>query len=60
MTLPELLTPTEVAETLRIAPETVRRMVRRGELRGYRVGTQGCYRVDAEAVRELVGEGGGS
>lgn len=54
MTLPRLLTPSEVARTLRIAPATVRRMVKRGELRGYRVGNPGVVRVDAEAVRELL------
>lgn len=56
MTLPELLTPTEVAEALRVAPETVRRMLRRGELKGYRVGDPGVWRVDARSLRRLLGD----
>lgn len=51
--IPELMTPREVGKKLRVAPETIRRMVRRGELRGYRI-SETVLRVDAESVRELV------
>ncbi len=44
-----MLSAQEVAKKLKVSDETVRRMVRRGELAGRRVGR--LYRIDAEAVR---------
>lgn len=52
MEFPEVLTPDEVARVLRVQPITVRRMLRRGELRGWRVGA--VLRVDAASVRQLL------
>jgi excisionase family DNA binding protein len=40
VTNPELLTVPETARLLRVTPETVRRLARRGELPAIRVGTQ--------------------
>jgi excisionase family DNA binding protein len=50
-----LLTVREVAERLRASPETVRRWLRRGKLRGFRPGgTKLGYRVpEAELQRFL-------
>jgi excisionase family DNA binding protein len=45
----ELLTVKEVAARLKLNPQTVRRWIRSGRLRGVRVGTRG-WRVKAEEV----------
>lgn len=47
-----LLTAEEVAERLRLAPFTVRRMIRRGRIRAYKVGR--AWRVPEEAVLEYL------
>lgn len=43
-----LLTVGEAAIELRVHPETIRRMIRRGDLVGVRIGQ--CYRVDATQI----------
>jgi len=48
------LTIREVADCLRVADETVRAMIRRGELKAHRIGAR--YRVPLSAVRELLGQ----
>ena len=48
----ELLTAQECAARLRLTAETIRRMVDRGELPGFRAGK--CYRIPKEAVDKLV------
>jgi excisionase family DNA binding protein len=55
MTEERLLTVREVAERLRSSPETVRRWLRQGKLRGFRPGgTKLGYRVaESELVRFL-------
>lgn len=50
--MPELLTVTEVAATLRITPQTVRSLIKRDELPGVRVGN--LYRIPKAAVARLV------
>jgi excisionase family DNA binding protein len=52
----QLLTVEEVAEQLRIHPETVRRWLREGRLKGFRISRRGGWRVQAESVSELVRE----
>ena len=47
------LTPQEVADRLRVAKNTVYELIKRGELRGYRVGSQ--VRVDETALEEYRG-----
>jgi len=47
------LTPQEVADRLRVAKNTVYELIKRGELRGYRVGNQ--VRVDESALEEYRG-----
>jgi excisionase family DNA binding protein len=47
---------TEAADYLSVSPRTVRRMISRGELRGYRVGNAGLLRVDMGEVQSLVRE----
>lgn len=49
-----LMTVEEVSEHLRITPETVRRLIKRGVLAGFRVGR--CFRVPRDAVEELERE----
>jgi excisionase family DNA binding protein len=52
---PEVLTVAEVAELMRVHPETVKRWIRDGELAGAKL--HGTYRVSKEAVvRKLGGE----
>jgi putative molybdopterin biosynthesis protein len=53
MDSPRALTPQEVADRLRIAKNTVYELIKRGELRGYRVGNQ--VRVDESALEEYRG-----
>ena len=50
---PLFLTPEELAEALRVSPETVRRWLRTGEVRGQRAGKQ--WRVPWEEGARLVG-----
>lgn len=51
----EYLTPDEIAERFRIHPRTVRRLCKRGDLRGaVKVGRQ--WRIPADAVRAALGE----
>jgi excisionase family DNA binding protein len=48
----------EVARRLRVSPETVRRWLRDGELRGVRFSDRGGWRVlSSEVERKLRGEG---
>jgi len=52
---PLFLTPEELAEALRVSPETVRRWLRTGEVKGHRAGR--LWRVPwEEGVRLLGGE----
>jgi excisionase family DNA binding protein len=57
-----LLTVREVAERLRSSPETVRRWLRQGKLRGFRPGgTKLGYRVTESELQRFLrdsGEGG--
>ena len=62
MTEQRLLTVREVAERLRSSPETVRRWLRQGKLRGFRPGgTKLGYRVPESELQRFLrvsGEGG--
>lgn len=49
---PALLTVAEVAQILRVAPVTVRRMILSGELPGVKIGNQ--WRVRADDLRRLM------
>jgi excisionase family DNA binding protein len=52
-----VLTVPEVAARLRVTPETVRRWLRDGELRGVRFSDRGGWRVlSSEVERKLRGE----
>lgn len=53
----EFMTPEEAAEVLAISKETVRRMVRSGNLKGIQIGRQ--YRVLRAAVEEIVAKARG-
>ncbi len=53
----KLLTPDEAAEQLRVTPEQVRSLIRRGQLAAINVGTgakRPMYRITHEALREFV------
>jgi predicted site-specific integrase-resolvase len=53
--LPELLTLKEVASFLRVAPITIKRWGKRGNLAPLRINARGDRRYRKEAVLELVG-----
>ena len=50
--LPALVTVDDAAEALSLHPDHVRRLVRRGELAGYRLGR--ALRIDADSVRAYL------
>jgi excisionase family DNA binding protein len=53
-----LLKVDEVAERLRVHPETVRRLLRSGKLRGSMpIGPRGGWRIPASEVERLLAEG---
>lgn len=53
--LEPMLTVDQVAELLQVHPETVRRLLRRGELQGRRLGgTKVGWRIPAAAVRAYM------
>jgi excisionase family DNA binding protein len=53
-----LLTLREVAQYLRVHPGTVYRLVKKGQLRGLRVGSD--FRFDLRVVEDFIGKGGTS
>ena len=53
----QLLTVQEVAAKLKLNPETVRRWLREGRLRGVKFGRRGGYRVSEAEVQRLLAEG---
>ena len=50
----EYLTVQEVAERVKVNPETVKRWLRRGELRGSILGDRAGWRVSEEEVRRFM------
>jgi excisionase family DNA binding protein len=52
MTMPRAFTVEEVAEILKVHTRTVYRMLDRGELRGFKVGT--AWRISAEALEAFM------
>ena len=57
MDLSEFMTVDEVAEQLKVHPESVRRWLREGRLTGYRLSRRSGWRIRPEAVRELLETG---
>jgi putative molybdopterin biosynthesis protein len=51
--MPELLTPEEVAERLRVAKQTVYAWLKSGQLKGVKVGN--LWRITTEALEEFSG-----
>lgn len=53
-----MLTVSEVAEVLRVSPETIRRYLRRGWLKGTLLGGRGsAYRIDEAELRRFQASG---
>ena len=52
--IPRLHTVRDVADRIGVHPETIRRLIHEGRLRGVRVGR--ALRVDDESVEELVAQ----
>ena len=53
--LPDLLTPEEVAELLRVKRATIFRWLNAGTLPGYKIGSN--WRIDRESVRSFMTAG---
>lgn len=49
-----LLTVEDVADQLKVHPETVRRWLREGRLEGYRISRRGGWRVKPESVVKML------
>jgi len=50
----KLLLVKEVAEVLRVSGEHVRRLIRKGHLRAFKVGRRGGYRIREEDLRSYI------
>jgi len=50
----KLLLVKEVAEILRVSAEHVRRLIRKGHLRAFKVGRRGGYRIREEDLRSYI------
>ena len=48
-----LLTYDQAAQALTVSASTVRRLVARGKIRGYRI-SRGCHRVDADSLQAYL------
>lgn len=57
MDLSQLMTVDEVAEQLKVHPESVRRWLRDGRLEGYRISRRGGWRIQPNSVREMLETG---
>lgn len=53
----DLLTVSEAARLLKMSPDAVRRWVREGRLKAYRVGENGPYRITMGALHDYVTRG---
>ncbi len=53
---PVLLTTKEIAKTLRCSIRTVANLIKRGDLKGFRVGYD--FRVAADVLAEFIASGG--
>lgn len=54
--LPALLTVEEVAELLRLRPDTIRRWLRKGKLKGLYLSDSGGWRVRREELERFLKE----
>ena len=52
MTLPKVYTVDEVAALLKVNPRTVYRMLERGEMKGFKVGT--AWRISHDAIEAFM------
>ncbi len=50
----ELLTTAQVAQLLRVHPNTIRKWANSGMLRAYRLGTRGDARFSGEEIRRFI------
>jgi excisionase family DNA binding protein len=57
MNLAELMTVDEVAEQLKVHPESVRRWLRDGRLTGYRISRRSGWRIRPDAVQKMLETG---
>ncbi len=54
MDLSQLMTVDEVADQLKVHPESVRRWLREGRLSGYRISRRGGWRIRPDSVQEML------
>lgn len=50
----KLLLVKEVAMVLRVSTEHIRRLIRKGQLKGFKVGRRGGYRIREEDLRAYI------
>lgn len=56
-TTPEVLTTAQVAEVMRVHPETVRRLIRTGRLKAIKWNRHGAYRILRAELDRLLSDG---
>ena len=52
--LPEILTPKQLAEFLQVSDQTIKRIIKRGELKAFKAGRE--WRIEKEAVFDWLGD----
>lgn len=52
----DYLKPREVAKTLRLSVLTIKRMIKRGELKAIKVGSRGDYRIQVNDLKMYLEE----
>lgn len=54
---PEVLTTAQVAQVMRVHPETIRRLIRTGQLKAIKWHQQGTYRVLRSELNRFLNDG---
>ena len=54
---PEVLTTAQVAEVMRVHPETIRRLIRTGQLKAIKWNPRGTYRVLRAELNRFLNDG---
>lgn len=53
-TMPDVLTIQEVAKLLGVCSDTIRRAIRKGDLKAYRLSTKGHFRIRKEHIETYL------
>lgn len=55
--MPEVLTTAQVAKVMRVHPETIRRLIRTGQLKAIKLHRRGTYRVLRAELNRFLDDG---